>query len=65
MHKKWEKYACSSLKQKESKQKIKYSTVMVAFNLKNENTTILNVKGSITNSLAEIKKINSFQIIYQ
>jgi serine/threonine protein phosphatase PrpC len=65
MHKKWEKYACSSLKQKESQQKIKYSTVMVAFNLKNENTTILNVKGSVTNSLAEIKKINSFQIIYQ
>jgi len=64
MHNKWEKYACSSLKQKEWQQHIKYSTVMVAFNLKNENTTILNVKGSISNSLDEIKKINSFQIIY-
>jgi hypothetical protein len=64
MHTKWENYACSSLKQKESQRKIKYSTVIIAFNLKNENTTILNVKGSISNSLDEIKKINSFQIIF-
>jgi hypothetical protein len=32
--------------------------------IKNENTTILNVKGSISNSLDEIKKINSIQIIF-
>lgn len=65
IHKKCNEYFCSSLKQKESQQKIKYSTVVIAFNLKNKNTTILNIKGSISNSLDEIKKINSFQIIYQ